>query len=297
MPLPWLEGLYQQLAQSFAQQRFHHAQLFNGDKGVGKQRLVDSLADGLLCASPVNLKACGNCKSCQLNQAGTHPDKRVVKVEGQTIGVDEIREISDFINHSAAQNGNKVVVLEQCHKMTTAAANALLKTLEEPSLRRYLLLTCEQTALLPATILSRCAVHEIKVNPEYTTQWLASLNIANYSWFDLFARQPLLVEQWQNDNQLEAVDSLYKFATEIKDSHNFSALVDVLNKDHSLVNVFALFLTEHLKAQLVLGMDFFNYQKAQSAISEFLYNSSHVLGLNLELAISQLAFTLRESQN
>jgi len=183
------------------------------------------------------------------------------------------------------------------HKMTTAAANALLKTLEEPSLRRYLLLTCEQTALLPATILSRCAVHEIKVNSEYTKKWLASLNIANYSWLELFARQPLLVQQWQNDNQLEAVDSLYKFATEIKDSHNFSALVDILNKDHSLVNVFALFLTEHLKTQLVLGMDFFNYQKAQSAISEFLYNSSHVLGLNLELAISKLAFTLRESQN
>ena len=114
-----------------------------------------------------NLVACGNCKSCLLNQAGTHPDKRVVKVDGQTIGVDEIRDITDFINHSAAQNGNKVVVLEQCHKMTTAAANALLKTLEEPSLRRYLLLTCEQIAQLPATILSRCAVHEIKVNIEY----------------------------------------------------------------------------------------------------------------------------------
>jgi len=296
MPLPWLEGLYQQLAQSFSQQRFHHAQLFNGDKGVGKHHLVDSLADGLLCASPVQLRACGHCKSCQLNQAGTHPDKRIVRVDGQTIGVDEIRDITHFINHSAAQNGNKVVVLEQCHKMTTAAANALLKTLEEPSLNRYLLLTCEQTALLPPTILSRCAVQEVKVDSSITTQWLASLSIPNYSWLVLFASQPLLVEQWYKEHQLESVDLLYKFATEIKDSHNFSTLVDILNKEHSLVNVFALFLTEHLKTQLVLGMDFFSYQKAQTALSEFLYNSSHVLGLNMSLAISQLALTLRESQ-
>lgn len=297
MPLPWLEPLQQQLAQSYSQHRFHHAQLFNGDKGVGKQHLVEQLADGLLCASANNLVACGHCKSCLLNQAGTHPDKRVVKVDGQTIGVDEIRDITDFINHSAAQNGNKVVVLEQCHKMTTAAANALLKTLEEPSLRRYLLLTCEQIAQLPATILSRCAVHEVKVNIETTTQWLASLDIPNYSWLGLFSQQPLLVEQWQNEQQLESIDTLYKFATEIKDSHNFSALVDILNKDTSLVNVFTLFLTEHLKTQLVLGMDFFSYQKAQSAISEFIYNSSHVLGLNMPLAISQLAFSLRESHN
>ena len=127
-------------------------------------------------------------------------------------------------------------------------------------------------------------------------KWLALLNIPNYSWLELFARQPLLVEQWQNDNQLEAIDSLFKFATEIKDSHNFSTLVDILNKEHSLVNVFALFLTEHLKTQLVLGMDFFSYQKAQTALSEFRYNSSHVLGLNMSLAISQLALTLRESQ-
>lgn len=83
MPLPWLEPLQQQLAQSYSQHRFHHAQLFNGDKGVGKQRLVEQLADGLLCASANNLVACGHCKSCLLNQAGTHPDKRVVKVDGR----------------------------------------------------------------------------------------------------------------------------------------------------------------------------------------------------------------------
>jgi DNA polymerase-3 subunit delta' len=297
MPLPWLEPLYQQLAQSYSQQRFHHAQLFNGDIGVGKRELVDMLADALLCSNAHNLIACGKCKSCQLNRANTHPDKRVVKAEGQTIGVDEVREITDFINHSSAQNGSKVVVLEHSHKMTTAAANALLKTLEEPSLNRYLLLTCEQLALLPATILSRCAVHEVKVNPSLAKKWLGEFNIPHYSWLELFVEQPMLIEHWYNEKQLDSIDSLYKFATELKDSDNFSALVEILSKDSTLINVFVLFLTEHLKEKLVLGMDFFSYQKAQQAIAEFLYNSSHVLGLNMSLAISKLAFSIRESQN
>ncbi|WP_404339897.1 AAA family ATPase [Pseudoalteromonas mariniglutinosa] len=295
MMLPWLENVHQQLMVSFASGRFHHAQLFNGLEGVGKQLLVKQLADALLCVQAESLIACGQCKSCLLNQADTHPDKRSIRVDGQSIGVDEIREISEFMQHSAAQNGNKVVVLQQCHKMTTAAANALLKTLEEPSAGRYLLLTTEHVSQLPATVLSRCARSDVKVtDTAVAKQWLANLNINDYSWLSLFVKQPLLVEKWQADEQLGTIDLLYKFATEIKDSHNFSALVDIFSKDHALIGIFVLFLTEQLKQQLIAGMDFFVYQKAQQALTEFIHNSSKVLGLNLSLAISRLAFTLRE---
>ncbi|AQQ01625.1 DNA polymerase III subunit delta' [Pseudoalteromonas aliena] len=302
MALPWLHDTEQRLAQSFRGHRFHHAQLFCGPIGVGKFELSDQLANALLCQNVVAQSAalnsilapCGHCKSCSLTLAGTHPDKRLTQVDGQSIGVDDIRGISDFMHHSAAQNGNKVVVIENCEKMTTAAANALLKTLEEPSNSRFLILTTSQAAQLPATILSRCAKTDVKVtNTQLAQQWLEALQITGYSWLPLFYNQPLQIKQWQEQNQLQSIDMLYKFATEFKQSHNFKALVDIINKQPELVRIFTLFLSEQLKQQLLQGMNFEAYQVAQQALSEFLQNNTKILGLNLSLAVSRLAYILR----
>ena len=302
MALPWLNDVEQRLAQSYKAQRFHHAQLFCGPIGVGKFELSDQLANSLLCHNTQSqlsapnsvLTPCGQCKSCSLNLAGTHPDKRVTQVEGQSIGVDDIRGISDFMHQSAAQNGNKVAIIENCEKMTTAAANALLKTLEEPSNSRFLILTTSHAAQLPATILSRCAKTEVKVtNSQLAQQWLESLAIESYPWLSLFYSQPLQVKQWQQQNQLESIDTLYKFATEFKQSHNFNALVDIINKQPELVRIFTLFLSEQLKQQLLNGMSFEAYQVAQQALNDFLQNNIQILGLNLPLAVSRLAYTLR----
>ncbi|MCQ8876497.1 DNA polymerase III subunit delta' [Pseudoalteromonas shioyasakiensis] len=294
MIYPWLSEIEQQLSTSLRTGRFHHAQLFNGQQGVGKTAMVEQLADALLCQQPSNIKACGQCKSCQLNQAGTHPDKFNVQVEGQSIGVDEIRTVSDFMSHSAAQNGNKVVIIKDCHKMTTAAANALLKTLEEPSPQRFLLLTTTTATQLPATILSRCSRTDVQVSDtDSTQQWLASLQIIDYPWLSLFYQQPLLVQAWQQADQLTTIEQLYKFATSLKQGHNFSELVDIINKDSELIRVFCLFVSDQLKQQLVSGMQFDAYQQAQQALTEFYQNSTQVLGLNLPLAVSRLAYSLR----
>ncbi|MGO2129019.1 MAG: DNA polymerase III subunit delta' [Pseudoalteromonas prydzensis] len=296
MIYPWLNDIHQQLTASFQAGRFHHGQLFNGQQGVGKRALVEQLANALLCSTAQNLVACGQCKSCHLNQAATHPDKYTVQADGQSIGVDDIRSVSDFMHQSAAQNANKVVVINDCHKMTTAAANALLKTLEEPSPQRFLLLTTNATAQLPATILSRCALSEVKVHDSAAAmQWIAQLNVPAYPWLKMFTQQPLLVARWQQDQQLEVIEQLYKFATELKQGHNFSALVDIISKDNERVRVFSLFLNEQLKQQLLTGMDFDSYQNAQNALAEFVQNSTQILGLNLPLAVSRLAYRLRNS--
>jgi len=175
-----------------------------------------------------------------------------------------------------------------------AAANALLKTLEEPSNSRFLILSTSQPAQLPATILSRCAKTDVKVtSTQLAQQWLESLQIQNYPWLPLFYSQPLQVKQWQEQNQLQNIDTLYKFATEFKQSHNFKALVDIINKQPELVRIFTLFLSEQLKQQLLQGMSFEAYQEAQQALSEFLQNNTKILGLNFPLAVSRLAYILR----
>jgi DNA polymerase-3 subunit delta' len=302
MALPWLHDTQQRLAQSYKAQRFHHAQLFCGPMGVGKFELANQLANSLLCKNiadqltPANsvLLPCEHCKSCSLTLAGTHPDKRLTQVDGQSIGVDDIRGISDFMNHSAAQNGCKVAVIENCEKMTTAAANALLKTLEEPSKSRFLILTTSQAVQLPATILSRCAKTDVKVaNLALAEQWLESLQIIGYNWLPLFYSQPLQVKHWQEQNQLQSIDTLYTFAMEFNQSHHFKGLVDIINKQPELVRIFTLFLSEQLKQQLLQGMSFDAYQTSQQALHDFLQNSTQILGLNLPLAVSRLAYRLR----
>lgn len=294
MIYPWLNTIEHQLSTSYSAGRFHHGQLFNGQQGVGKAALVEQLANALLCQQANGIQPCGQCKSCQLNHAGTHPDKFEVVVDGQSIGVDDIRTVSYFMSHSAAQNGNKVVIIKDCHKMTTSAANALLKTLEEPSSQRFLLLTTNAASQLPATILSRCAKTDVQVSDIHKAQhWLTSLKIIDTPWLHLFYQQPLLVQTWQKKDQLDIIDQLYKFATELKQGHNFSALVDIIYKDNDLVRVFCLFLTEQLKQQLIAGMEFDAYQHAQQTVTDFYQNCTQVLGLNLSLAVSQLAYSLR----
>jgi DNA polymerase-3 subunit delta' len=300
MSLPWLQEVEAMLSQSFYAGRFHHAQLLNGPVGVGKFYLAEQIADALLCLnidSSDLLISCGQCKSCRLTRAGTHPDKRVVKSDGQTIGVEDIRAITDFMNQSAAQNGNKVVMIENVEKMTPASANALLKTLEEPSKGRFLMLTTSQLTQLPATILSRCAKTEVKVTDiEQAKNWLKTLNVPMLSWLNFFYTQPLLIQQWQQNEQLNNVEDLYTFASEFNKSHNFDELISIINKQPELIRIFILFLTEQLKQQSVNGMRFESYQLAQQALIEFLRNSNQILGLNLPLAVSKLAYALRNTQ-
>ena len=112
-------------------------------------------------------------------------------------------------------------------------------------------------------------------------------------WLPLFYTQPLLIKQWQAQEQLQHIDTLYKFATEFKQSHNFSLLVNIINKQPELIRIFTLFLSEQLKQQLIMGLSFDAYQSAQQALNEFLQNSTEVLGLNLPLAVSRLAHALR----
>ncbi|MBQ4832524.1 DNA polymerase III subunit [Pseudoalteromonas sp. MMG010] len=303
MSLPWLHNVELRLAKSFVSQRFHHAQLFSGSVGVGKFYLAEQLADALLCQNITSqvsggtgkLVACGHCKSCGLTKAGTHPDKRLIQANGHSIGVDDIRKISEFMNHSSAQNGNKVAVIENADKMTTASANALLKTLEEPSNRRYLILTTSQPSLLPATVLSRCVKTPIAVTDTHLSQsWLTSLNIPISPALSLFYTQPLLISQWQQLEQLENIEKLYELAINFTQLEDFDNLIVLINKQPELIKIFILFLTQEVKNKLATVNDYDTYQHLQQTLTEFSKNSNQVLGLNLPLAITKLAYCLRK---
>lgn len=156
---PWLSKTYQNLLPRIKEARLHHALLFMADKGIGEFMLIDIVAKALLCE---HKNACTKCKSCLLIAAGSHPDLLNIVSDKPSIGVDAIRSVSEFVMTTSQLLGNKVVVIEGIEKMTTAASNALLKTLEEPNNNTYLILSTQQSDKLLATIKSRC--EKIKLN-------------------------------------------------------------------------------------------------------------------------------------
>jgi len=173
---PWLVPTYHQIAQTFSEGVGHHAILIKADSGLGAELLFDALTRRIMCANPQGNEACGQCHSCHLMAARSHPDYHLLQsIEGKDIGVDQVREINEIVAQHAQQNGNKVIYIEQAHRLTEAAANAILKTLEEPRPNTYFILQCDmQKALLP-TIYSRCQVWNL-LPPDTDTalQWLQS---------------------------------------------------------------------------------------------------------------------------
>ena len=172
-PCPWHLPIWSALT---ARSRHPHAFLFGGTAGVGKRLFADAFADWLLCQQPAPGRACGQCRSCQLRHAGSHPDRLVVQPEeeGKVIRVDTVRQLADFMGQTAQQGGRKVVILQPAEAMNLNAANALLKSLEEPSGETYLLLISDQPSRLLPTIRSRCQVHTLPA-PEQSVamHWLA----------------------------------------------------------------------------------------------------------------------------
>lgn len=158
-PYPWQVAIWHGLATRLAEARLPHALLFAGPAGVGKRHLADILAMALLCEQrSAEAVPCGRCHACRLFASGNHPDYLHLRPEEEkrTIGVDQIRDLAAFIALKSHYGTHKVVVVEPADVMTIAAANALLKTLEEPTPGSFLILCSDQPASLLPTIRSRC---------------------------------------------------------------------------------------------------------------------------------------------
>ena len=177
-PFPWHTSVVQKLTTAWRQARWPHALLIHGADGLGKRQLAMWIAQTVLCDRRGDEFApCGLCASCGLFAAHTHPDLQMISPEEdkQQISVDQIREACATLAMTSYRQGYKVTIVDPAHQMTIAAANSLLKTLEEPAPQTLLiLLTSKPAALLP-TIRSRCQTLAVRVPLESDAlAWLAS---------------------------------------------------------------------------------------------------------------------------
>ncbi|RSM31511.1 DNA polymerase III subunit delta' [Aeromonas salmonicida] len=254
---PWLIPDWHALSQTALAGRLGHAWLLLGDPGLGKEQLAERLARLHLCQQPDRGEPCGQCHSCQLFDKGHHPDLGTVTVDSKTIGVEAIREICARLQNSAQLGRGKVVIIPDAERMTESAANALLKTLEEPAGDSLLLLIASQVSRLLPTILSRCHKHVCQLPTEgETVRWLAEQgHQATLTQVRICQGAPLRVlryiEEQQDGKRRELLESFVSLSlTPTRATHVCSQLAD---ETQVRLHWLQLFLCDALKTQAGCG--------------------------------------------
>lgn len=200
MIFPWLEHLGPLFSGTTG--RAHHALLLHGPRGIGKSRLGAALAQAWLCESPdAQGRACDRCPACQWVKSGNHPDLQFLHPEAEDedtpagttarsrrrkpsteIRIDQVRALEPFVSMSAHQSGCKVVLVDPADALNVPAANALLKTLEEPGGHTRFVLVSDRPERLPATIRSRCLSVALPLPPaDVALEWLTDATATDRS--------------------------------------------------------------------------------------------------------------------
>lgn len=248
---PWLTPFYQQLQDTYHQGRFAHGLLFTGSAGIGKYKIAKQLAQFLLCTNKQQHDACFECHSCQLIRANTHLDFHLLEAEkNKSIGIDQIRVLTEKLNQRPQLGNNKVVLIKGAEQLTEAAANALLKTLEEPQGDSYLMLLARTHHQLMPTLLSRLQQTHLH-SPDYQTliNWLYELGyqVSDFGVLRWFQNSPLallnhlkaLQQDTSLDTRRQCVEGLFNVLYQATNLFSFTALL-AKDVDQNLLLLFHL---------------------------------------------------------
>lgn len=226
---PWLADNWRNLASALAAQRLHHGLLVAAPSGLGKRALVDALASAALCETRrADGFACGECRACRLVVAGSHPDLVRLGLEPRDDGklrseitIDQVRTLAQRLAMSSQFGGLQLALVDPADRLNTSAANALLKTLEEPASSTVIVLVADEPTRLPATIRSRCQRIDLRApTRDEAMAWLRAQSVdaaAAEVALQASLGNPGRALEWSTDDMLEVrrgcVDDLAALVT------------------------------------------------------------------------------------
>lgn len=323
MQYPWQAADWQRIRAEF--ERLPNAWLFAGPAGIGKRAFAEQVAAALLCETPMpDRHACGQCEACRWLAAGHHPDYRVLSPELEEEGAKEgksvrklpvikieaVRELIDFAHLSAAKRvGRRVIIVEPAEAMNLAAANALLKILEEPPANVLFLLVSHNRERLLPTIKSRCRPFVLaRPNQQEALAWLnaagvqnAEAELAQHGGVPLFDHDPAAAEtrrQLLKALTVPTLASMLAFAEKVeRDKLGFAQVLEWLMK--WLADLSSLRLAGHIRyypderqalAALAERADPAQLMKAYDTLLALAPFSQHTLNTRLQIEAALLEY-------
>ena len=243
--LPWHTAQWHSLWEAKQQNRFPSVVLLVGAAGLGKMQFAQLLSEIVLCEKfSTQTIACGECHSCYLIRAKSHPDLIVVEPDesGHMIKIDQIRPVVHASHETSQQGRYRVIIINPAAAMNLYAANALLKTLEEASSRTLFILISDQSVRLPATITSRCQkIIFQKPARSMARAWLEEKSIPTSEvLLNLSDGAPLLVPILLEKDILSMRKTVYQGLIELSQGQADPLLLAVQWQEYDIVWVFNL---------------------------------------------------------
>ena len=251
-PFPWQNTKWSKLIGQFNENRLSHAYLVTGTAGIGKFEFALKFARFLICSSPRSNHACGACKDCYLNTSLNHPDIQIVTPEDKdsVIKIDQVRKLTEFFSKTSHSGTLKISIINHAHLLNPSAANALLKTLEEPAGSSILFLCTNLPGQLKSTISSRCQKFPMgEASRKQTLDWLednVSTPFDSASLEGLPQSRPLHVKELLESGTLETQEDFIK------------GFLKLLNREASIQSVLSDAQTLGLSNSVSCLMNFFS---------------------------------------
>lgn len=229
-------SFWQILCKAKQENRLPHALLLMGAESSGKRQFAEQWAEQMLCMQG---NGCGICHACHLMKAQSHPDFILVtpEVSQHTIKVDSIRAMIETVHTTSLQGKGRVVVIDPANAMNSAAANALLKTLEEPPPETLLMLISGPGQPLPKTVLSRCQKMVLSHSSQSLPSEMVTLRKELYDGLIALSQgkaDPIqLATEWQAHDLLSIVQLLLTWLQDCLRFKVMGSLAEWVNNEYA----------------------------------------------------------------